>query len=351
MPFLRSIGVGGMLIPLVSVLVAITLLPVVLATVGPWLDWPRNRREAHVSHAWTAWARIVIQRRWIAAGAALLILGALLVSAFSLNPGDPQADALAQSGDARRRASSPWSNAGIGAGVLTPIYALAAAGGCRRGRGAPGAGRRRARQRSPRMIPPGGADGTALITVIPTADANSQRGPRDRSIASGRPRTAGRSRRASAAMRAANADFVAAVYGNFPLMIALIAVVTFLLLARAFRSLLLPLKAVLLNVLSVGGAWGILVAHLAARLRLATDLGHRRDRLDHGMGAADGLRLPLRPLDGLRGLHPGPDARGVRPDRLDRRGGGRGHRADGAARHLRGADPHPRLRLARPPPP
>ena len=43
-PFLRSIGFGGMLIPLVSVAVTITLLPVVLATIGPRLDWPRFRR-------------------------------------------------------------------------------------------------------------------------------------------------------------------------------------------------------------------------------------------------------------------------------------------------------------------
>ncbi|MHB8644442.1 MAG: MMPL family transporter, partial [Thermomicrobiales bacterium] len=123
-PFLRSVGIGGMLIPLVSVLVAITLLPVVLATVGPRMDWPRNRREAHVSHAWTAWARIVIRRRWIAAGVALLILGALLVSALTLNPGDPRADALAQSGDARQGLVA-LENAGVGAGALTPIYALA----------------------------------------------------------------------------------------------------------------------------------------------------------------------------------------------------------------------------------
>jgi len=53
-------------------------------------------------------------------------------------------------------------------------------------------------------------------------------------------------------------DFIHAVYGNFPLMIALIAIITFILLARAFRSLLLPLKAVLLNVISVGAAWGVL---------------------------------------------------------------------------------------------
>ena len=43
-PFLRSIAIAGAFIPLVSVAVAITLLPVVLATIGPRLDWPRVRR-------------------------------------------------------------------------------------------------------------------------------------------------------------------------------------------------------------------------------------------------------------------------------------------------------------------
>jgi RND superfamily putative drug exporter len=57
---------------------------------------------------------------------------------------------------------------------------------------------------------------------------------------------------------AENQDFVSAIYGSFPLMIALIAVLTFLLLARAFRSLLLPLKAVVLNVISVTAAWGVI---------------------------------------------------------------------------------------------
>jgi RND superfamily putative drug exporter len=55
-----------------------------------------------------------------------------------------------------------------------------------------------------------------------------------------------------------NADFIDAVYGAFPLMIALISILTFLLLARAFRSLLLPLKAVILNIFSVGAAWGVM---------------------------------------------------------------------------------------------
>jgi RND superfamily putative drug exporter len=55
-----------------------------------------------------------------------------------------------------------------------------------------------------------------------------------------------------------NADFIDAVYGAFPLMIALISILTFLLLARAFRSVLLPAKAIVLNVLSVGAAWGVI---------------------------------------------------------------------------------------------
>ena len=58
---------------------------------------------------------------------------------------------------------------------------------------------------------------------------------------------------------AQNDDFISAVYGSFPLMVGLIALLTFVLLARAFRSVVLPLKAVLLNVLSVAAAWGVLV--------------------------------------------------------------------------------------------
>jgi hypothetical protein len=58
---------------------------------------------------------------------------------------------------------------------------------------------------------------------------------------------------------ASTADFIDAVYGSFPLMIALIALTTFILLARAFRSLLLPAKAILLNILSVAAGWGALV--------------------------------------------------------------------------------------------
>jgi RND superfamily putative drug exporter len=54
-------------------------------------------------------------------------------------------------------------------------------------------------------------------------------------------------------------DATRALYGAFPAMLAVVALATFVLLARAFRSLLLPAKAIALNLLSIGAAYGVLV--------------------------------------------------------------------------------------------
>jgi len=54
-------------------------------------------------------------------------------------------------------------------------------------------------------------------------------------------------------------DEVSSTYGAFPLLFGLVALVTFLLLARGLKSILLPAKAVLLNALSVAATYGIVV--------------------------------------------------------------------------------------------
>ena len=162
-----------------------------------------------------------------------------------------------------------------------------------------------------------------IVEAFPIPDGVDRRRAATRSTACATPRTPPGPDVRVGGQPAPNDDFIDAVYGNFPLMIALIALLTFMLLARAFRSLLLPLKAVVLNVLSVAAAWGVLVLVWQKGHGSERDLGHRGDRLDHVLDPADGLRVPVRPLDGLRGLHPRPHAGGVRRDRLDRRGGGR----------------------------
>ncbi|MGZ4269853.1 MAG: MMPL family transporter, partial [Solirubrobacteraceae bacterium] len=250
-PFMRSIGIAGMLIPLISVAVAITLLPVVLATIGPRLDRRHARREDHAGRAWSGWARFVVRHRWSAAIASAAVLGALVLAASSIQLGNPQAESLAQSGPARV-ALGRLEASGIGTGPLSPFDTLVRSGdvqqvvatlqrvGGVQAAIAPAQWRR---------------DGSSLIAVIPTADGNSPAGratlDRIREATGGDVLTGGEA--------AQSADFLDAVYGSFPLVIALIAGLTFLLLARAFRSVIIPLKAVLLNLLSVGAAWGLMV--------------------------------------------------------------------------------------------
>jgi RND superfamily putative drug exporter len=70
-------------------------------------------------------------------------------------------------------------------------------------------------------------------------------------------------------------DFISAAYGSFPVMLAIIAVLTVLLLARAFRSLLLTVKAVLLELLSISASLGGFCPGLAGGLRLPRPFGRR----------------------------------------------------------------------------
>ena len=336
-PFLRSIGIAGMLIALVSVVVAVTLLPVLLATIGPKLDWPRTKREARPSRGWSAWARLVVRHRWAAAVGSTAVLAALVVAAASIQLGSPRADSLANAGPARAGLEK-LQQSGIGTGPLAPFDALVRAGDA-------GAAAKALAQVDGVRSASAPADwrrgGTAIVTVIPTADGNSAAGRATLDRIRATPLPGQMTVGGDAAL---SADFLGAVYGSFPLMLTLICLLTFLLLARAFRSLVLPLKAVLLNLLSVAAAWGLIVLVFQKGLRVGRDLGHRGDSGDQ-RGAADRhLRLPVRRLDGLPGVHHQPHAGGLRPHRLDRDRRRRGHRAHRPARHERGADPRSRVR-------
>jgi RND superfamily putative drug exporter len=256
LPFLRSVGYGGMLIPLISVLVALTLLPVVLAKLGPRLDWPHIRDDDRASSSWTRWAEAVVRHRRAAAVVAVVVLAALGFAATNLQLGLSNLNTVAKQGDAKEGLLA-IERSGIGSGALLPHETLvegaaapeAVAAALARVPGVHGA------------VAPSGAQwrtaGAAVLDAFPVADGSSAAG-RD---TLDRVRTAVREQGPGVhlgGVGAQNSDFIEAVYGNFPLMIALIAIVTFILLARAFRSLLLPLKAVVLNVISVGAAWGVL---------------------------------------------------------------------------------------------
>jgi RND superfamily putative drug exporter len=258
-PFLRSVGYGGMLIPLVALVAALTLLPVTLAAWGPALD----RHRIHVagttfSRGWAAWGRLVVRRRWLAGAAGLAIILALALPALSMNTGQPSTAAFPTSTPAAR-ALQGLNGQGVPSAVVFPLQVLSHGGPGNAARVAAIADHTPGVYTALAPATPGfQRGGDALVSVIPRAQGSTAAGRgqvdtlRSRlASAPGHPEVGGNT--------AANKDFVSAVYGNFPLMLGLIALITFLLLARAFRSVVLAAKAVILNIVSLGASYGFLV--------------------------------------------------------------------------------------------
>lgn len=255
LPFLRSMGYGGLLIPLVATVTAITLLPVVLSKLGPRLDKHRIRRSDRSMRFWQRWSEWIVRRRGVAAGIAVLLLALLVYPVTGLHMGQADPDTIAKAG-AARDALGQLRDAGIGSGVIAPVETLVPD---------TGADAVRAAQAQVENVhgavapdaPEWRKEGLAIVTAAPLAGDETQEGRdavqdliRAAHDADPQARVGGSG--------PLNADFIDAVYGSFPLMIALISLVTFLLLARAFRSIILPAKAIVLNILSVAAAWGVM---------------------------------------------------------------------------------------------
>ena len=252
-PFLQSMGLGGMLIPLVSVAVVLTLLPAILGGIGPRVDWPRIRKEGDAARGWSAWARLIVRRRFVAAGVALVALGALVLPVFDLRIGQSDLASLSRSGPAYD-ALADLRDVGVAPGVLTPITVLVPADEAQ-------AAAQAARDvdgvfAAVESEPRGGvslvdvlperetvdSDGTAVVAAVRSAVEAAVDG--DVGLTGAGPTVE---------------DYSSAVYDRFPYVLLLISVITFVLLVRTFRSVLLPLKAVLLNLISLAAVFGAVV--------------------------------------------------------------------------------------------
>jgi RND superfamily putative drug exporter len=262
-PFIRSMGLGGMLIPVVSTLVVLTLLPALLGGIGPRVDWPKIRHENKASRAWAKWAALVVRRKWIAAGVAIAMLGLLVAPVFDIRIGQAQTDSLASSGPAFD-ALQTLQDGGVPAGVVSPMEllttgsseeALSSSADQVVSNTDPVDGVAAAFQPDPATWSNGQSIVSLAIPVNEAVDSTNAsvvtRVNEANADVAGFEGTAG--------APAIVLDYIDAVYKNFPLVILVITLVTFLLLARAFRSLLLPLKAVLLNILSVAATFGAVV--------------------------------------------------------------------------------------------
>jgi RND superfamily putative drug exporter len=259
LPFIRSMGIGGMLIPLVSVLAAITLLPAMLATLGTKINSVRVMPKRFVDHGhpedgfWGRWARFVLRRPVVVAAIGLTIVGVLVSYGLQLTPNEAQLKNFPGSGDAIAGRSA-LAAAHISPGVMKPFNVLVDAGGnpqqvatrLRAVHGIAGA-----------VAPRGWQRGDAsLVEAFPAVDGAA---PQIQGIINRANDTLKGTNASLGGVAAVDRDFVHAIYGNFPYVLAFVLVLTLILLARAFRSIVLPIKAVLLNLASLASAYGIVV--------------------------------------------------------------------------------------------
>jgi putative drug exporter of the RND superfamily len=260
-PLLRSMGVGGMLIPLVSTAVILTLLPALLGgRAGPKVDWPRIRHEGTASRAWTAWARLVVRRRWVATAVALVLLGALVIPIFGIKIGQAQTSSLANGGPAYEQLQR-LHEGGVPGGIVSPMEVLVE--GKNSASSAEEVATRAAKVDGVAAAfapdtPQWRTGDAALVGVIPTeetVDSTKAHVVDDvRAALDDVPGVVG-----IAGIGPTVLDYINAVYKKFPYSLGLIALVTFVLLVRTFRSILLPVKAVLLNIVSVSATFGATV--------------------------------------------------------------------------------------------
>jgi uncharacterized membrane protein YdfJ with MMPL/SSD domain len=277
LPFMRSMGVGGVLVPLVSIAASATFLPALLAVMGSRINRfrlvPRSllkRRARGETGFWTRLARSIMRRPvpfFVAALALMLALalpatglkllertlgpGALAPHQIVVDTGRPGGAWSPQSLAAQRRlvallrsdrevkAATIQSPAMVLA-ALPPPQAIAVA---QQSSLVDASGR----VFQVRAAGHGDAGTTAAIELVHRIRRHYVPAARlpGRTFLTGAP--------------AFGVDFVARAYGAFPWLVLAVLVLSYLLLMRAFRSLFLPLKAVFMNLLSVSAAYGVLV--------------------------------------------------------------------------------------------
>jgi uncharacterized membrane protein YdfJ with MMPL/SSD domain len=295
LPFMRSMGVGGLLVPLFSIAASATFLPALLAVMGRGVDRlrviPRSVLEHRASGragAWSRLARSIMRHPVIYAVCAGSLMIALALPALGLH---------LTGGDNRGVPLSTESTRGLallrstlGPGALSPNQ-VAIDSGRRGGAWSPAtlaAERRlvaelrrdprvnRATILSPSLLPPGArgralavrnslVDRTGRVAQIRAA-AKADWGTKSaqslvhdiRDVYIPRARFGG-PRVVLTGAPAFGVDFIETAYRAFPWLVLAVLVLSYLLLLRAFRSILLPLKAVILNLLSVSATYGVLV--------------------------------------------------------------------------------------------
>jgi len=275
-PLVTTMGLTAAIAVVVAVLAALTLLPATLAIVGPHINslrvrgrHPDRRHKAAPDRGlWARWAAGVANRPVIAGLAALAILIPLAIPLLSLNLGQKDVAALPTSTTARQAYDLISEN--FGPGVNGPLIVAVSLGSPAQGSGDP---RLQTLEQDVAKTP-----GVAAVTPVQvdktgtTAyfNAIATTGPAEQATAdlvnnlrSNAIPAAEKGTNMTAYVggsTAANADLASEISSKLLLQILVVIALSFLLLMLAFRTLLIPLQAAVMNVLSIAASYGVLTA-------------------------------------------------------------------------------------------
>ena len=261
--FLSGLGISSAIAVLATMVAAYTLLPAMLMRVGERIS--RDASNPHEGGFWARWAEMIRRRPWAAALAGLAIMLAIAVPALSLRSGLSDAG-NDQSSHTTRKAYDLLAK-GFGRGFNGPLVVVAQL---------PNAGDRAALEQiaqrvrttpdvasvaQPRVSPDGR---TAVVQAFPATAPQDQATTTlvHRLRSNVLPPLA----RATATTllvggpTATGIDFTHVLSTKLPVFIAVVVVLAALLLMIVFRSMVIPIQAALMNLLSIGAALGVTVA-------------------------------------------------------------------------------------------
>jgi RND superfamily putative drug exporter len=276
-PYVTWLGLTSAIVVLVMIGAALTLIPALLAVAGPHINRvkaPRVRSAARAadhpsltggtSHGWERWATFMSRHRWPAALGSLAVLLVLAAPLLGMRLG--QADDGSAPKSTTQRQAYDLISAGFGKGFNGPLVIAVA------------------------LPHPGATQGADAVHVAMTHVPNVTVSPPELSpkqdaaiviaVPSSAPQSSAtenlvnhlRSQVLPAAVHGTGAHaYVGGVTAGFidlgqriqdrlPLFIGAVVVFSFILLMMVFRSVLVPLKAAIMNLLSIGAAFGVIVA-------------------------------------------------------------------------------------------
>lgn len=252
---IRSMAVGAIVVVCISVLASATLLPALLAAAGGRVDrfrlrLPWRTGEEGASRFWAAWAHAVMRRPVAALVGGVAVMLAVASPLFGMTTFNRGLDELPRTSEVR--AATERAIEIVGPGYSSPVHVVVpgSAGGL--------APRLAAIPGVVSVTPPvPSTDG--LHSLVDVRLAVQPESTPARRLVSRIEAVAGPDALVGGST-VFDLDVERAIFGGLWKMLVFILAASYVVLAILLRSVVLPLKAVLMNLLSVGAAYGVLVA-------------------------------------------------------------------------------------------